>query len=160
MAEFNFMKYTPGADKNHFSPFIFFGAGVVNYQPRAAYMGAEYDLRPLMTEGQTKPYPDLALVIPYGAGVKYNFGGNWNIMASLGYRYVRSDYIDDVSGYYASKSIFNDPVALALSDRSGERTGNYIGVAGTQRGDFRSHDTYLFVGLTLSYTFVTSNCYY
>lgn len=160
MLEFNLMKYTPGADKNRFSPFIYFGAGVVDYHPQADYQGNMYNLSPLMTEGQANPYPTMALVMPYGAGVKYNFSGSWNIMAHLGYRYVRSDYIDDVSGTYADKSTFGNPVAQALSDRSGERTGIYIGSPGTQRGDMRGHDTYLFVGFTLSFTFVSANCYY
>jgi hypothetical protein len=113
-----------------------------------------------MTEGQTKPYASMALVIPYGAGVKYNFSSSWNIMFNAGYRYVKSDYLDDVSTQYADKSKFTNPLAAALSDRSGERTGVYIGTPGTQRGDFRGHDTYLFVGFTLSFTFLTTNCYY
>lgn len=159
MAEFNFMRYTPGADKDRFTPYIYFGAGVVDYTPIASYQGTEYDLRSLMTEGQGKPYPKMAVVIPYGAGIKYNFSDKWNIMFNAGYRYVRSDYLDDVSGLYPDRSTMN-PLAAALSDRSGEKTGVYIGVPGTQRGDYRSHDTYLFVGFTLSFTFVTQNCYY
>ncbi|GAB3916487.1 hypothetical protein GCM10028826_33000 [Mucilaginibacter boryungensis] len=160
MAELNFMRYTPGADKDHFTPFIFLGAGAVNYIPQATYLGVDYNLRELQTEQQAKAYPYNALTIPYGAGVKYNFSGNWNIMVSAGYRYVRSDYLDDVSGSYPDRTKFTNPLAAALSDRSGERTGVYIGNPGTQRGDYRGHDTYLFVGFTLSFTFVTANCYY
>lgn len=162
MAEFNFMKYTPGAmDGEHrFTPYIFFGAGVVKYDPQADYQGQTYDLRSLMTEGQGTPYPSMAIAIPYGAGVKYNFSGSWNIMFSAGYRYARTDYLDDVSGLYADKSKFTNTIATELSDRSGEKTGNYIGVAGTQRGDLRGYDSYLFLGFTLSFTFITSNCYY
>jgi len=160
MAELNFMRYTPGADKDRFTPFIFLGAGGVNYIPQATYLGVDYDLRGLQTEQQAKPYPNNAIVVPYGAGVKYNFSGNWNIMVSAGYQYVRSVYIDDVSGSYPDRTKFTNPLAAALSDRSGERTGVYIGNPGTQRGDYRGHDTYLFVGFTLSFTFVTANCYY
>jgi opacity protein-like surface antigen len=160
IAEFNFMKYTPGADFDHFTPYLLFGAGVVDYNPQATYLGSTYDLRYLLTEGQTKAYPSMALVIPFGAGVKYNFNSNWNIMFNAGYRYVRSDYLDDVSGAYADKTKITNPLGAALSDRSGERTGVYIGTPGTQRGDLRSHDTYLFIGFTLSFTFLTANCYY
>lgn len=160
IGEFNFMKYTPGAmDGEHrFTPYVYFGGGVVKYDPQADYLGQTYDLRSRMTEGVA--YPSMAIVIPYGAGVKYNFTGSWNIMFSAGYRYARTDYLDDVSGLYLSKSSFSDPVTAALADRSGEHTGIYKGVAGTQRGDLRGHDNYLFVGFTLSFTFVTSNCYY
>lgn len=160
IGEFNFMKYTPGAtDGEHrFTPYVYFGAGIVKYNPQADYQGQTYDLRRLRTEGVG--YPSNAIVIPYGAGVKYNFSGSWNVMFSAGYRYARTDYLDDVSGLYIDKNNFTDPVAAALSDRSGERTGVYNGVTGTQRGDLRGHDSYLFMGITLSFTFLTSNCYY
>jgi hypothetical protein len=160
IGEFNFMKFTPGADFDHFTPYLFLGVGVVDYNPQATYLGSTYDLRPLMTEGQAKPYANMAYVIPYGAGIKYNFSSSWNIMFNAGYRYVHSDYLDDVSSQYPDKSKFTNPLAAALSDRSGERTGVNIGTPGTQRGDFRGHDTYLFVGFTLSFTFLTANCYY
>lgn len=160
MAEFNFMKYTPGADENRFTPFIYLGIGIVGYNPQATYQGQTYDLRPLMTEGQTKPYSSTAIAIPYGAGIKYNFTGNWNISADIGYRNPNTDYLDDVSNVYANKSKFTSPVAAALSDRSGEKTGVYIGATGTQRGDLRTRDTYFFINFTLSFTFVTQNCYY
>ncbi|QKJ29105.1 outer membrane beta-barrel protein [Mucilaginibacter mali] len=160
IAEVNFMRYTPGAGRDRFTPYIFFGVGGLNYNPQATYSGVEYDLRPLMTEGQATPYKNMAIVVPFGAGIKYNFSNNCNIMFNAGYRYAMTDYIDDVSGAYAKKSSFSNPVAMALSDRSGEQTGVYIGTPGTQRGDYRSHDTYLFVGFTLSFTFVTANCYY
>ncbi len=160
IGEFNFMKYTPGADFDHFTPYIFLGVGAVAYNPQATYKNADYDLRGLKTEGQANPYPYNALVIPYGAGIKYNFSSSWNILFNAGYRYVRSDYLDDVSRAYPNKSKFTNPLAAALSDRSGEKTGTYIGVTGTQRGDYRGHDTYLFIGFSLSFTFVTSNCYY
>ncbi len=158
IGEFNLMKYTPGADFNHFTPFFYFGLGIVGYNPTAEYQNVEYQLRPLMTEGTA--YPTTAITIPYGAGIKYNFSSSWNIMASIGYRYARTDYLDDVSGAYADRSTFTNPVAQALADRSGEKTGVYLGVPGTQRGDYRSHDTYFFVGFTISFTILTPNCYY
>lgn len=160
IAEVNFMRYTPGADKDKFTPYLFFGVGALAYDPLATYLGTEYQLRGLMTEGQAIPYKNVAVVVPFGAGIKYNFSQNCNIMFSAGYRYAFTDYIDDVSGKYADKSKFANPIARALSDRSGEQTGVYIGSPTTQRGDYRNHDTYLFLGFTLSFTFVTANCYY
>jgi len=134
--------------------------GVVNYNPRAKYQGQTYDLRPLMTEGQSKPYPNVALTIPYGVGFKYNFSGKWNLGASIGYRNPRTDYLDDVSGVYPDKSKLPNDISRALSDRSGESTGTYIGSPGSQRGDLKPRDTYMFVGFTVSFTFVSSKCYY
>jgi hypothetical protein len=60
---------------------------------------------------------------------------------------------------YADKSKLTG-VARALSDRSGEKAGIYIGSAGTQRGDLKPRDSYFIVGLTISYTFVTKRCYF
>jgi len=158
LLEFNFMRFTPGADFNHYTPYIYFGAGVVDYNPTATYQNQEYDLRPLMTEGAA--YSNIALAIPYGAGFKYNFNSSWNVGLSFGYRYTRTDYLDDVSGAYADRSTFTNPVAKALSDRSGEKTGVYLGVPGTQRGDYRGYDNYMFIGLSISFTFVSADCYY
>ncbi|WP_158824834.1 DUF6089 family protein [Mucilaginibacter lacusdianchii] len=160
IGEFNFMEYQPENGKNIFTPFIYAGIGTVKYTPRAMYQGEMYDLRPLTTEGQSKPYKNTAFSIPYGVGIKYNFSGKLNLIADIGYRNPRTDYLDDVAGYYAPKAGVNNPVALALSDRSGERLPTNIGTAGTQRGDLRNRDTYWFFGLTISYTFVTQNCYF
>lgn len=162
LGEFNFMKYMPGYDpfRYRFSPFVFLGVGLTSFNPKADYQGQTYDLRPLHTEGQTGDYARSTLVIPYGAGVKYNFAASWNIMLSAGYRYVHTDYLDDVSGVYPDKALFTNSTALALSDRSGERTGYYLGTKGSQRGDFKKNDTYFYIGFTLSFTILTSNCYY
>jgi len=159
IGEFNFMEYIPDVSNNRFTPFIYLGIGIVNYNPQATYMGQTYDLRPLATEGET-PYGKTAIAIPYGVGVKYNISGKWNINADLGYRQPNTDYLDDVSGLYPDKSKLTSPIAVALSDRSGEKTGVYTGVAGTQRGDLRPHDTYLFLQVGVSYTFVTDKCYF
>lgn len=160
IGEFNFLKYIPEAGQNRYTPFIYVGAGVVGYNPQANYQGKTYDLRPLMTEGQSKPYSKLALTMPYGVGFKYNFSGTWNLIADIGYRNPHTDYLDDVSGNYPVKSKLPNDLSRTLSDRSGENTGNYIGSPGTQRGDYRAKDTYMFVGFSISYTFVSSKCYY
>lgn len=157
--EFNFLDYVPSISKNVFTPFIFAGVARVNYSPTAIYAGDRYALRPLTTEGQNKPYDEAAWAVPYGAGFKYNFSGRLNLVADIGYRYARTDYLDDVSRNYP-KVPLTDNLARALSDRSGEVTGVYIGAPNTQRGDERRFDTYFFVGLSLSYTFITSKCYY
>lgn len=158
--EFNFLSYVPSISKNIYTPFIYAGVGMISYTPRTTYRGQTYDLRELRTEGQALPYNNSALVVPFGVGIKYNVAGALNLIADLGYRVAQTDYLDDVSGNYAAKNTFSDPVARALSDRSGERTGIYRGSAGSQRGDLRPRDTYFFVGLSLTYTFITSKCYF
>lgn len=158
--ELNFLDYVPSISKNVFTPFIFGGAALVKYNPVASYQGTLYQLRLLNTEGQTNSYTSTTWAIPYGVGFKYNFVGRLNLMADIGYRYVHSDYLDDVSGNYAAKAKFTNEIARALSDRSGEKNNVYIGNEGTQRGDQRAHDTYFFIGLSISYTFITQKCYY
>lgn len=159
IGEFNFLKYIPDAGPNKFTPFIYAGIGISGFAPRTNYNGASVDLRELKTEDQQKQYGDNTVVIPYGVGIKYNIGGKFSLAADIGYRYTFTDYLDDVSGVYANKSKLTG-TARALSDRSGERTGVYIGSAGTQRGDFKPRDTYFLIGFTISYTFVTQRCYY
>lgn len=158
IGEFNFMSYIPEVGVNKYTPFIFAGIGSVNFNPIASYRGLNYELAPLTTEGQAKPYSTRAWAIPYGAGLKFNFTGKWNFIVDLGYRSTNTGYLDDVYGAYADKTTLPSVLSRALSDRSGERTGVNIGSAGTQRGNY-THDTYMFIGFTLSYTFVTQNCY-
>jgi hypothetical protein len=160
IGEFNFMNYIPDVSHNRYTPFIYLGIASVNYNPRANYMGKTYDLRPLTTEGETKPYPNSAIAIPYGVGIKYNFTGKWNLIADIGYRQPNTDYLDDVSGLYPDKTLLPNATSRALSDRSGEKNGIYIGTPNTQRGDLRARDTYMFAQFTISYTFVTEKCYF
>ena len=160
ISEFNFFHYIPQAGRNKFTPYIYLGVGAINYNPTAVYTGTRYSLRQLTTEGEKKPYPTVAVAFPYGAGVKYNIAGKLTLAADIGYRNPSTDYLDDVSGYYPDKSKLSSPVAVALSDRSGERTGIYTGSAGSQRGDLAPHDTYFFTQISISYTFVTQKCYF
>jgi hypothetical protein len=159
IGEFNFFKYIPEVGQNKFTPFIYLGIGVVGYNPTAVYDGQTYDLRPLMTEGQSKPYSRTAFAVPYGAGIKYNFSGKWNLIGDIGYRQPNTGYLDDVSGNYPDRSKLSSTLSQIFADRSGEQTGVYIGSPGSQRGDSR-RDTYLFVTVGVSFTFVTSKCYF
>ena len=159
IGEFNFMNYIPDAGKNKYTPYIFLGAAVAKYYPRTTYFGHLYDLRSFRTEGEPAVYSSTTISLLYGAGFKYNITGKFTLGAELGYRNTNTDYLDDVSGNYADKSK-QAPGSVILGDRSGEKTGIYIGSPGTQRGDMRPHDTYFFSQITFSYTFVTQKCYF
>ena len=159
-AEFNFMKFIPDAGKNKYTPYIYVGAGLTSFNPRTEFNGRLIYLRWLRTEGQEKEYSKYAIVIPYGAGIKYNISGKWTIGADIGYRYTNTDFLDDVSGVYAEKSKLPYGPSTFLADRSGELTGVNIGTPGSQRGDARPKDIYVFAGFTISYTFVTQRCYF
>lgn len=164
MVDFNFLDYFSGGGFKRFSPYMYAGIGAVLFNPKTTYAGREYQLRLYTTEGQAEPYKNYALAVPFGGGVKYNMSGNWTILAHIGYRNAYTDYLDDVSGNYPDPANFSTEPSVrqmqkVLSDRSGEINGNYIGAKDTQRGDFRKRDTYLFVGIGITYTFVSQKCY-
>ncbi len=156
--ELNFFNYQPGISIKRWTPFIFAGVAAVNYDPKTEYNGETYDLRSLKTEGQQKEYPNTALSVPYGVGVKVNFYKSWNLALELGYRTAFTGYLDDVSGVYADKNSMLNESSRILSDRSGEKTGVYIGSPGSQRGNFKNRDTYMIAGFGISYTFISQKC--
>jgi opacity protein-like surface antigen len=155
VGELNFLKYIPSVTANRFTPYVFAGAGLTTFKPQTVYQGQTFDLAPFKTEGQTTPYSNKAISAIYGAGIKYNFSGALNIIADIGYRHAFTDYLDDVSGVYPDPTSLSGNLAISLSDRS--LTPN---APGSQRGDFRPHDNYLFINLTISFTFITAKCCY
>jgi hypothetical protein len=159
VVEFNFLSYIPEAGKNVFTPYLYVGLAALSYNPTTIYQGEKYDLRNYETEGEKKPYGSNAISIPYGFGIKYNITGKFTLGAEIGYRNPNTDYLDDVSGNYANQSAA-PAINQVLADRSGEKTGVYLGTPGTQRGDLNPRDTYFFTQITFSYTFVTSRCYF
>ncbi|MDN5285123.1 MAG: outer membrane protein beta-barrel protein [Mucilaginibacter sp.] len=159
IGEFNFMKYIPDAGPNKYTPYIYSGIGYTAYNPRANYQGQTYSLRDLRTEGEPIPYGKRTMVIPYGAGLKYNFNSKWTVAGDIGYRFTFTDYLDDVSTVYPDPTKLPSNLARDLSDRSSE-VGKPVNSPGSQRGDFKKRDTYFFIGFTISYTFVTQSCYY
>ncbi|MCY1553817.1 hypothetical protein D9M68_903400 [compost metagenome] len=77
---------------------------------------------------------------------------NLSLFTQIGYRiplFKEADYLDDVSGNYTG----NRAAPYNPSNVSG------VGTAGTQRGDSRKRDTYLFVNIGISYTFVSPKCF-
>jgi hypothetical protein len=163
LLDFNLFDLLSYTRKGRFTPYLFAGIGAVIYNPKAIYNGNKVQLKDFTTEGQTEPYKGTTLTIPYGAGIRYKLRNNWTIFSQIGYRTPLTDYIDDVSGLYVAPSAFTNSkdsnLSRVLADRSGEITGVYLGAPGTQRGDFRKRDTYMFVGIGISYTFVSQKCF-
>lgn len=147
--EFNFIEYQIGDDKHQFTPFLFLGVSVFNFNPKASYGNQWVALQPLKTEGQSKGYLRTQVSIPFGAGVKINLAKRIGLVAEWGMRKTFTDYIDDVSTVYADPASLaaNGPAAVALGDRSLTATDN----TGRQRGNPRNKDWYCFAGLTLTF---------
>jgi hypothetical protein len=111
--------------KNHNEQvYLFTGAGVSYFNPKANYNGQWVALRPLGTEGQgsgetytvytadgpqqyTAPdrYLPVTATIPFGIGMRTGIGRMWRIGIEATYVKTFSDYIDDVSGYYIDPSV-------------------------------------------------------
>lgn len=148
--EFNFIEYAIGNDKYQFTPFMFLGLGVFNFNPKAALGNEWIALQPLKTEGQTKGYMLTQISIPFGAGVKFNLAKRIGLVADWGLRKTFTDYIDDVSTVYADPATLaanSGALAVTLADRGPVGADN----VGRQRGNPRTKDWYSFVGLTLTF---------
>lgn len=158
--EFNFFKYAV-TSHNKFAPFSYIGIAAFHFNPTTTLNGKTYELQPLETEGQSRPYSLITGAIPFGAGFKANIAGKVTLGAEIGYRWCFTDYLDDVSKNYANKAALKNTQGPAtdLSDRSGEvNNGVNIGREGSQRGDESRKDLYMFAGITLTYTFVPQKC--
>jgi hypothetical protein len=147
--EFNFIEYQIGNDHHQFTPFLFAGIAVFNFNPKASFGNQWVALQPLRTEGQSKGYLRTQLSIPFGAGFKMNLARRIGLVIDWGMRKTFTDYIDDVSTVYADPAALaaNGAAAVALADRSLTPADN----VGRQRGNPRNKDWYCFCGLTLTF---------
>lgn len=158
--EFNFLPYVHGSRELNYSPYMFLGATFFNFNPQTEYEGEIYNLRELGTEGQFQgdEYTTTQFAFNYGIGLKYDFSYRWSIDVHLSGRKLFTDYLDDVSGVYADirdvRSLRGE-IAAALADRSQEP---FVGVAGHQRGNGKSNDTYVFLGIGINYYFGQIRC--
>lgn len=121
------------------NPYFMMGLSVFTHNPVStepidpAKNGANpktLNLRELGTEGQftgvagtPKPYSLVQLGVPLGVGVRYRLLDKFDLSLELGYRFVFTDYIDDVSGRYPSEEVYKE-----MYD-----AGNYTGIAMSNR---------------------------
>jgi opacity protein-like surface antigen len=148
--EFNFVEYQIGSELHEFTPFMFAGAALFNFNPRASIGGTWVALQPLKTEGQTKGYMRTQLSLPFGAGVRANVAKRIGLLLEWGLRKTFTDYIDDVSTVYADPALLfanGGSMAVLLGDRSTTATDNI----GRQRGNPRAKDWYAYAGLTITF---------
>ena len=128
------------------TPFAFAGIAIFHHNPQAIApltglegqplqeAGEWVSLRKLGTEGQyaellpsdanfgIKPYKLIQLAIPMGIGVRFKVHDVVDFSAELGFRYLFTDYIDDVSQNYVDLGALDSDLARALSYRSNELT--------------------------------------
>ena len=146
--EFNFFPYETGNLRYPFTPYIFTGISMFNFNPQARKFDTDtpfdndgnqtnnewIDLQPLGTEGQYSsqypekdPYQLIQFAIPVGMGFKASLGERFSMAIEYGLRKTFTDYIDDVGGIYASPQylFMENEDAANLSDRS-NALQNYI----------------------------------
>ena len=127
-----------------FTPYVFAGIGVFHHNPKGKApeldkqdnpleeAGNWVALRPLGTEGQmsqhydVKKYSTIQPSIPFGLGLRAKLSKRLDFEFEIGYRFLFTDYIDDVSGNYIDLGGILDPsdpnfrLAQVMSDRSSE----------------------------------------
>jgi hypothetical protein len=127
------------------TPFAFLGAAALLHNPQAlapdtdlngnplAEAGKWVNLQALGTEGQNatlgeedanagiKRYKKFQAAIPFGIGARFRLNEALDLSTELGFRYLFTDYIDDVSKNYVDLGVFGDnELAKAMSYRSNE----------------------------------------
>jgi len=158
--EFNFLPYVHGHRDYYYTPYMFVGPSAFYFDPRTTYQDETIRLARLGTEGQFtgEEYSTFQGGIMYGMGFKCDLSYRWSINVEFSARKLFTDYIDDVSGVYADVRDIRSQrgeLAAAMSDRSDEPK---IGLPGRQRGNGKSNDTYMFLGVGLMYYFGNIRC--
>lgn len=122
--------------RNFINPYGILGLCLFYHNPvaktpiKAGETSRWVDLRPLGTEGQytgiagtPRPYSLVQLGVPLGLGIRYRVADKWDLSLEFCYRFVFTDYIDDVSGRYPSDTVYAEMV----------RQGNELGVTMSNR---------------------------
>ena len=160
VVEVDFFTFKPGQsnpEKSSFgTPYFLLGVNYMKMNPKALYNGDWIELQPLTTEAQENPYSLNQVVIPFGIGVKVNFGPNTVLSMEYGIRKTFTDYLDDISGVYANPDDLS-PLAVELADRTNAELYPPEGINGTsyglQRGNPTDKDWYTSFGVILTYQF-------
>jgi len=152
--EFNFLPYEVGNILYNWTPYIFGGISIYNFNPQAENSAREWlDLQPLGTEGQgttefperQKKYSRTQVSIPLGGGVKLSLNETLSLTISFSARKTFTDYLDDVSTTFPGNPIEFKADNLEMSDPTGTHYKN------EQRGNELKDDWYYFTGITLSF---------
>ncbi|HPK10061.1 MAG TPA: DUF6089 family protein [Saprospiraceae bacterium] len=143
------------------------GIGIFNFNPRTKYEGRWVDLRPLHTECQGcydivdyDEYELSQLNISYGFSFDIGLSSNTKLGFNYNYRFLFTDYLDDVSNKYIDGDILSErfgTLSSILADRSDEVAGGTIHTNGAMRGDPNNNDGYFTLGMKLTFVFGKSN---
>lgn len=139
-------------------PYLGTGIGYTFFNPHAYYQNQQIALQEIGTEGQgidgfSAPYKRTTFVVPINGGFKFILGAKLNLSFDFSYRISFTDYMDDVSGVYVSKTRLEGqhPLAVELADRSAEIAYTRINRPGDRRGNSNNNDAYWTFGVRLGF---------
>jgi hypothetical protein len=153
-------------ERSRVNLYLFTGASVFHFNPKAKLNDTWYELQPLGTEGQyiagggyEKPYKLFQLAVPIGFGIAVQLSKKLRLKTEFCHRLLFTDYLDDVSTVYPDlESLSATPggeLAAALSSR--KLDGKYPD-ANRPRGSSKYKDAFTTFGLTLVYNPGISHC--
>ncbi|MCA5006547.1 outer membrane beta-barrel protein [Sphingobacterium sp. WQ 366] len=175
--DFNFWTYFNSKHRSKFTPYLSTGLALLKHDPYVYYEHNKIKLRPLQLEydalTDTELYKNWNLAIPLAIGIKYKLNSSWDLGIEANYRIAFTDYLDNVSKYYATSTPdmvdlpkvtvgpVDSPRPFDLNDwkHLADPSNNLTSNAGRSRGDGRNMDGYMTVGITLTYTIFDPNCY-
>lgn len=134
--EFNFLDYLAPNSEFRFSPYAFFGLGY-------SFIFAKGNTYQYLASSR---YNLGTVVIPFGGGIKYQLDDRWTLAAELGFRPTFTDYLDKIDSKMAVVPRYPDP-------------NNPDQPYGINFGNAYDKDWYYFLGVTISYTLMTTKCY-
>ena len=159
--EFNFLPYQPENPLYQWTPFVFTGISLFNFNPQAENKNGEWvNLQELGTEGQgsaahpdRKPYSLTQISIPLGGGIKIAVNDGFNIIFEYSFRKTFSDYLDDVSTTYPTMAsdITSDTYEMSDPNSNYNPSDPTSFPSNAERGDPGKKDWYSFAGITLSF---------
>ncbi|TKK68663.1 hypothetical protein FC093_11140 [Ilyomonas limi] len=143
------------------SPYLLAGVGYFGFDPKTKLDGQWIYLQPLHTEGEGFPetgrpnYKLSGINFPVGGGLQYNISERLVLRGEAVYRFLNTDYLDDVSTTYIDPNLFdkylspdNAILAKRLADRSYAIPEEGTRTPGSIRGSTKK-DAYYSVNIKL-----------
>lgn len=140
-------------------PYILAGVGAFHFNPYTYDQNnTKTFLQPLSTEGEgLDQYPDrkkyslIQVCFPVGFGWKWNFREYWEISYEFGYRFLLTDYLDDVSKTYPNLDVLAQAKGPKAAELSYRKQGVPFQEEGQVRGNPKIKDSYFFSGIKLGF---------
>lgn len=154
-----------GRYRTDFQAYLFAGVSAFFNNPKGQIngQGEWYTLRPLMTEGEK--YSPVSISFPLGFGFYFTHNRRHRFGFEYYWAFTTTDYMDDISGFYADPSEMGGGNAAALANQRGylpegaaPDPANYE--PGQKRGDPNDLDSYMLMQVSYSYTLKGKNSFY